>query len=125
MTTADRTTTRLGGYDAIAAATDELLSRLMGDPQLKDYWKGTSEDSKRRDRQLIVDFMVEAAGGPAFYPGRDMRTSHRGLGISESDWQVFMTHSRATLAHFGVPAEETEEVLAFFNSLEPEIVERP
>ena len=31
---------RLGGYDALAAAVDELLPRLQGDPQLGVYWRG-------------------------------------------------------------------------------------
>jgi hemoglobin len=114
---------RLGGYDAIAAATDDLLARLQSDPQLRDYWKGASDDNQRKARQLIVDFMTEAAGGPAYYNGRDMHTSHRGMHISESDWDTFMRHSTATLAHFDVPARETEEVLAFFTSLKGEIVE--
>ncbi len=75
---------RLGGYDAIAAATDDLLlGRLVNDPLLGVYWKGKSEDSLRRDRQLIVDFLVQAAGGPGFYFGRDMRTSHTRLGTLE------------------------------------------
>jgi hemoglobin len=115
---------RLGGYEAIAAATDELLARLQSDPQLGDYWKGASNDNRRKARQLIVDFMVEAAGGPAFYTGRDMTTSHHGMRISESDWKVFMRHSADTLDHFGVGSPEQEEVLAFFESLEGEIVER-
>jgi hemoglobin len=115
---------RLGGYDAIAAATDDLLARLQADPQLRDYWKGASSDNRRKARQLIVDFMTEAAGGPAFYNGRSMQLSHDGMHISESDWQVFMQHSAATLAHFDVPTRETDEVLAFFDSLKPEIVER-
>src|SRR5918998_847518 len=76
---------RLGGYDAICAATDDLLARLQSDPQLKPYWKGTSKDVLRKGRQLVVDFMVSAAGGPAFYNGRDMKTSHEGMQISESD----------------------------------------
>ena len=68
------------GYDAIAAATDELLARLQSDPLIGDYWKGASNDNQRRARQLIVDFMVEAAGGPAF-TGRSMKLSHDGMGI--------------------------------------------
>ena len=117
--------TRLGGYEAICAATDDLLGRLQADPQLKDYWKGASSDNQRRARQLIVDFMAEAAGGPAFYTGRDMKRSHAGMGISESDWAVFMRHATATLDHFEVAAREREEVLAFFSSLKGEVVERP
>ena len=56
---------RLGGYDAIAAAIDDLLARLQADPQLRDYWKGASTNNQRKARQLIVEFMTEAAGGPA------------------------------------------------------------
>jgi hemoglobin len=115
---------RLGGYDAICAATDDLLGRLLSDPQLKDYWKGASHDNRRKARQLIVDFMVESAGGPAFYVGRDMRTSHAGMAINESDWEAFMRHATLTLDHFQVPAKEKDEVLAFFTGLKGDIVEK-
>jgi hemoglobin len=115
---------RLGGYDAIAAATDDLLARLQGDPQLRDFWKGASNDNQRKARQLIVDFMTEAAGGPAYYTGRDMRRSHDGMGITASDWDVFMHHAAATLDYFGVAEQEKEEVLGFFTSLRTDVVER-
>ena len=69
--------------------------------------------------------MVEAAGGPAFYVGRDMKTSHAGMGISGSDWEVFMRHAAATLEHLEVPAREKAEVLDFFTSVKGEIVEKP
>jgi hemoglobin len=114
---------RLGGYDAIAAATDELLTRLQADPQRRGYWKGASTSNQRRARQFIVDFMVEAAGGPAYYTGRDMKTSHDGMHINASDWEVFMHHARATLDHFGVPQREQEDVLGFFATLKDDVVE--
>lgn len=40
---------RLGGYDAIAAAVDDLLQRLLSDPQVGVYWKGRNNASKQRD----------------------------------------------------------------------------
>lgn len=114
---------RLGGYDAIAAASDELLGRLLGDPRINGFWRGASHDNRRKARQLIVDFMVEAAGGPAYYVGRDMKTSHRGMQIGAADWAVFMEHATATLDHLGVTDPERGEVLAFLSSLEGDIVE--
>jgi len=115
---------RLGGYDAICAAVDDLLPRLHSDPQLGSYWKGQSQETKRKGRQLIVDYLSEAAGGPAFYTGGDMKTMHRGLHISESDWQVFMSHSAAMMGHLGVPEKEKEEVRSFLESLKGDIVEK-
>ena len=114
---------RLGGYDAIAAATDDLLARLLNDPLLKDYWKGKSQDSFRKDRQLIVDFLVSASGGPAFYGGRDMKTSHAGLGITEPEWQLFMEHTRAMLVHLQVAPREQDEVLDFLTGLKADVVQ--
>ena len=114
---------RLGGYDAIAAATDDLLGRLLGDPILKDYWKGKSQESLRKDRQLIVDYLVEASGGPAFYCGRDMKSSHTGLGITESEWDLFMNHTRAMLEYLSVPTRERDEVLDFLVGLKSEVVQ--
>jgi len=68
--------------------------------------------------------MCEAAGGPVFYTGRDMQTSHKGLGISSHDWAVFMRHAAAALEKFAVPAVERDEVLAFLSSLQGDVVER-
>jgi len=65
---------RLGGYDAIAAVSDEFVGRLAGDPQLGKFFVGHSQDSLRRIRQLVVDQLCEATGGPCYYIGRDMRT---------------------------------------------------
>lgn len=115
--------TRLGGYDAIAAVADDLLRRLMADGQLGRFWRDRALDSVRREKQLLIEFLCASAGGPAYYLGRDMVTAHRGMGISESDWSVFVGHLKATLSRFEVPQRERDEVLAFVDSLKKDIVE--
>jgi hemoglobin len=52
-----------------------------------------------------------------------MKLSHKGLGITEGEWEVFMRHAGATLQKFDVAPRESEEVLSFFSSLKTEIVE--
>ena len=79
---------RLGGYDAIAAVSEALLQRLQTDPQLGRFWKHRGKDGMRREKQLLIDFLCASAGGPLYYTGRDMKLSHEGMGISESDWQA-------------------------------------
>jgi len=114
---------RLGGYDAIAAFVDDLLPRLMNDSQLSMYWKGKCKDSLAKERQLLVDFLSSAFGGPTHYAGRDMKMSHDGIGINESDWNVFLQHTTATLSDLGVGEREKSEVLAAAESLKSDIVE--
>lgn len=114
---------RLGGYDAIAAVADHLLPRLTADPQLGRFWKHRGEDGVRREKQLLVDFLCASAGGPLYYVGREMKTSHRGMGITEHDWRVFLGHVTATLDHFKVGAREKSEVMGFVESLKKDILD--
>ena len=114
---------RLGGYDAIFAVTNDLLDRMEKDPQLGRFWQHRSEDGVKRERQLIVDFLVASCGGPLYYKGRDMKLSHKGMRISESDWTIFLNHADATLKAFNVPQAEYDEVVAFVQSTKADIVE--
>ena len=114
---------RLGGYDAIAAVADDLVARLNQDPQLGRFWAHRGEDGVKREKQLLIDFLCESAGGPIYYRGREMLLSHRGMKINESDWNVFLGHAAATLAKFKVPEAEQRDVVAFVQSLKKDIVE--
>jgi hemoglobin len=120
---ADTLYRRLGGYDAIAAVADNLLSRLVTDAELGRFWKHRSEDGVRREKQLLIDFLCASAGGPLFYVGRDMKVSHRGLGITEQDWYTFLGHLNATLESFNVRTQEKSEVFAFVDSLKKDVVD--
>src|SRR5215475_2177797 len=113
---------RLGGYDAIAAVASNLLPRLQADPQLARFWNHRGEDGVAREKQLLIDFLCSSAGGPLYYTGRDMKTSHKGMRISESDWSAFVGHVAATLEAFKVPQAERDEVIAFVQSTKPDIV---
>ena len=114
---------RLGGYDAIAAVADNLLPRLQADPQLARFWQHRGEDGLKREKQLLVDFLCASAGGPLHYVGRDMKMSHKGMKISESDWTAFLGHVNATLEAFNVPSSERDDVVAFVQSTKRDIVE--
>ena len=113
---------RLGGYNAIAAVVDDFMEGQVKDPQLSRFFVGHSMNSKKRIRQLIVDQICEATGGPCVYTGRDMKTTHTGLNITESDWQVGVRLLTATLDKFKVPQKEKDEVFAAVSGLKRDIV---
>jgi hemoglobin len=81
---------RLGGYDAVTAFANDLLPRLQSDSQLGRFWENRGDDGIEREKQLLIDYLCANAGGPMYYTGRDMKTSHRGMRISESDWSAFL-----------------------------------
>jgi hemoglobin len=114
---------RLGGYDAIVAVANNLLPRLEGDAQLGRFWQHRGSDGLEREKQLLIDFLCSSAGGPMYYTGRDMKTSHKGMKITDGDWSIFLGHLNATLEAFQVPQTERSEVLAFIQSTKADIVE--
>src|SRR5215472_2119427 len=95
--------------------SDELPSRFWTSPR--------SVDTLNRERQLAVDFIAAAAGGPTFYLGREMRVSHKGMGITKADYVAFMRCLAITPDTFQVSEPERSEVVAFVTGFEPEIVE--
>ena len=115
---------RLGGYDAIAAVTDDFIGRLAADKSLQRFFVGHSKESLGRIRQLVVDQLCAATGGPCIYTGRDMKSSHQGMGISEADWNASVGHLVATLEKFKVPERERKEVLGAISGLKNDIVEQ-
>lgn len=116
--------TRLGGYDAIALVVDDFITRLATDKRFEKFFTGFSDDSKKRLRQHILDQFCAAAGGPCVYTGREMRTSHKGLGITEADWDAAAKHLVAALDKYKVPEAEKNELLAFVVTQKKDIVEK-
>jgi len=115
---------RLGGYDAIAAVSDDFIMQLGTGKRLKRFFVGLSDDSKKKLRQHLVDFLCNLTGGPCLYHGRDMKTVHTGLGIDEDDWKEGVDALAATLEKFKVPEKEKNEVLTAFGTLKKDIVEK-
>lgn len=116
--------TRLGGYDAIVAVTQDFVTRLATDPQLGRFFVGLNDVSKARVEAHVVDFLCKATGGPCIYTGQDMKTAHTGLHITEADWNASNTHLTETLNKFKVPAKEQSEVITALGALKGDIVGR-
>ncbi|HVT17915.1 MAG TPA: group 1 truncated hemoglobin [Thermoanaerobaculia bacterium] len=116
---------RLGGYDAIAAVTDDFIARLVADPQFARFFTGLSKDSAGKLRQHVVELVCYTSGGPCVYMGRDMKTSHAGLGITGAEWDASVKHFVASLDKFKVGEKEKTELLTAVGGLKKDIVEKP
>ncbi len=77
---------RLGGYDGIVSFVEDLLPRLEADQQLCRFWQNRGDDGVSREKQLLIDYLCANSGGPMYYTGRDMKNTHVGMKISNSDW---------------------------------------
>ena len=115
---------RIGGYDMIAKIVDDFGPKLGKDPKIAPLLAGVSAEHRMRNRQLIVDQLCEATGGPCFYIGRTMLSSHQGLGITEDHFKQAGVLMVETLDKFKIGEPEKSEFLAIIGKLPPDIVEK-
>ena len=113
---------RLGGYDFITRFVDTAFPRVATNARLSRLFRGHATDSQMRQRQLIVDALCRAAGGPCFYIGRDLRVVHEGLGITDDDWRTFISIIQAAVREFKLPSETQRDFLVLFESFRPFVV---
>lgn len=118
---------RLGGETALKAVVDDFVAAAAPDPKVDftrgGMWKAT-DASVAHLKKMLVDFMGQALGGPQAYAGRGMREAHRGMGITQAQFDALAGHLKATLVKHKVPAKEIDEVMAIAASTAPDIVEK-
>src|SRR5258708_1547967 len=116
---------RLGGVYSIATVVDDLIDRVMADPQLNaNPWVDEAPHKLPRAgfKYLVTEMLCWAAGGPQKSTGKAMESSHRHLRIARGGWDAFMDDVAQTLDKFAVPPAERAEVVAIVESTRADIV---
>lgn len=117
---------RMGGYDVLAAVADDFITSISSDPQLgRLFVGGYPPERMNAVRQHVVEFLCSITGGSCFYLGRDMKTTHRGMGITGADWEIGLRRVIAALTKSRVAAPEQAEFVRIIQGLRSTIVERP
>ncbi|TME14561.1 MAG: group 1 truncated hemoglobin [Chloroflexi bacterium] len=111
---------RLGGLDAIKAVVDDFVALCAADDRINQKFARTDIP---RLKKMLVDQLCEATGGPCTYIGRDMKETHRGLGVTAGEFDALVANLVATLNKFNVPQAEQEELLGALAPMKADIVE--
>ena len=110
---------RLGGKGAITAVVDDFVGSVAADKRINGFF---AKADVPRLKGNLVDQICQATGGPCVYTGRDMMTAHKGMGISDADFNALVEDLSKTLDKFNVPAKEKGELLSILGPLKTQIV---
>jgi hemoglobin len=113
---------RLGEKPAITAVVDDFVARVAADGRINGRFANTNIPRLKRN---LVDQICAASGGPCTYTGRDMKTAHAGMGITNADFDALVGDLVAALNTFKVPEREKNELLSKLGPMRKDIVERP
>jgi len=130
---------RLGGKDGLAKIVADFLPRAMQDPRVNWDRQGVTRGgfSIHHDQsetwsnsppnvallqQHLIQFFALATGGPSRYEGKEMKSTHASLHISNPEFDATIGDLKVTLDRLQVPNKEQKELLAIVESTRPEIV---
>ena len=110
-----------GGKAGIARIVKDMLDQSFSDPRSSDIFK--AHDRARLQRTLIEQFCYILGGGCA-YTGRDMKTTHRDMGLQASDMNILVEHLQLAMDKEGVPFAVQNRFLAKLAPMKRDVVER-
>jgi len=118
--------TRLGGLPAITAVVDEFLKNVVGDARINGFFAETVKSTARVTalRQNLIDQVCAGSGGPCEYKGRDMKSSHRGMQITDVEFDALVDDLVLALDKFNVPVAEKAALLGVLAPMRGDIVEK-
>jgi hemoglobin len=112
---------RLGGKPAITAVVDDFTARVVQDRRINSFFANTDASAFKAK---LVDQICEASGGPCKYTGKDMKTAHAGMGVTDAHFNALVEDLVATLDKFKVPEKEKGELLSALGPMRKDIVTR-
>ncbi len=118
---------RLGGKEAITKVVDQFVSNVLADPSIQPFFAITVNEQGRAAalKKHLVEQICQTTGGPCVYSGRDMRSTHQGMAITNAQFDHVVEALVRALDTMGVPATEKGELLTILGPLRSAIVEKP
>ena len=110
---------RLGGRESIHVVVEDVVRRHQNNEAIAHFLDGV--DLERLVNQ-VTDFLASATGGNVAYRGRDLRSSHARLELTNADFLAAGGDVEAALVAAGVGPGEIQEVMCAFVSLRGEVV---
>jgi hemoglobin len=115
---------RLGGTKAITAVVDEFVNNCATDTRINKFFADTAKDPKRlaKFKKNLVHQICQASGGPCKYTGKTMKAAHKGMGITDADFNALVEDLVKALDKFNVGATEKNELLGALGPMKGDIV---
>jgi hemoglobin len=113
---------RLGGRAKIETIMTDVLANHLKNPVVAPRFAALDAERFERAKAHAIDFFCMGSGGPEVYTGRDMRTTHAGMNVSEQEFVAVLDDILAALDKNQVGAQERQEVLAILYSLKGDVV---
>ena len=109
---------RLGGGDKIKQIVADVWANHTSNPLIQNRYANSDGE---KVKQVVWEFFCAGTGGPQEYTGDDMLTAHRGMNISDEEFNAVTDDVLKALDKNEVGKKERDEVLVILYSMKGEI----
>ncbi len=113
---------KLGGKNAIEAVVGDFLDNVKADQRISAKFANAKADDLKTK---LVDQICQAAGGPCTYTGKNMKDAHKGMGVTEAEFNALVEDLVKSLDKFKVGESEKNALLGVLGPMKSDIVESP
>ena len=117
---------RLGGEAAVTKVVDDFFNYVNEDKI--DFTRGGKiklDDKKIAEfKKNMIAFISSASGGPIPYKGKSMKEVHKGMGITNAEFDATAQALVKALKKNGVKQAEIDELVSAVAGTRKDIVER-
>ena len=113
---------RLGGREGIGLVAADFVGIMAADPRVNARFKDMKPADVEKFKSYLADQICDATGGPCSYLGKDMKTVHKGMKITEAEWNATVENLGKALDKHNVPAKEKGELVGILAPMKGDIV---
>src|SRR5262245_29149114 len=113
---------RLRGREGISNVVGDFVANMAADSRVNARFKDMKGPELEKLKSNLADQICDATGGPCAYVGRDMKTAHKGMQITEAEWNATVENLVKALDKNNVGAQAKGELLGALAPMKADIV---
>jgi hemoglobin len=111
---------RLGGADGIRRIIDDVIAAHLNNPVVRERFRKAEDIGRLKIKAW--EFFCAGAGGPETYTGKDMITAHKGMKITEAEYEAVTDDILSALTKNRIDDATARDVTAILDSLKSQVI---
>lgn len=100
---------QFGEKPGLVSLVNDLMDNLMADPVTRPFFADANRDHIKKE---LVDQFCVILDGPCTYTGLNMQQAHKGLNITEADFNALVVDLQKAMDKHGIPFTAQNQLLA-------------
>jgi hemoglobin len=114
---------RLGNKEGIAKVVDAFLKNALQNDVIKKRFNKLPKDRVEKFRNAFVDLICKESGGDCEYTGKNMKDAHKGMKITDAEWNATLSALKAALDENKVEENAQNDLVSLLGPMKDEIVQ--